>query len=143
LELTENVILSNPEIIKIVSELKRIGVKIAIDDINEGHSSSSYLNKIPLDHLKIDNSLIQHVQFNSDDEVIIDAVLAMAKNLNLEVLAEGVEQVDQVRLAKKHKVGDVQGYYYSKPLSPDEVEAYFNNHKKTNNNALKEHHTKE
>jgi diguanylate cyclase (GGDEF)-like protein len=143
LELTENVMLSNPEIIKIVSELKRLGVKIAIDDLNEGHSSSSYLNKIPLDHLKIDNSLIQHVQFNSDDEVIIDAVLAMAKNLNLEVLAEGVEEFDQVRISKKNKVGDVQGYYYSKPLTPDEVEAYFNNHKKTNNNAIKEHHTKE
>jgi diguanylate cyclase (GGDEF)-like protein len=143
LELTENVILSNPEIVKIVSELKKVGVKIAIDELNEGHSSSSYLNKIPLEHLKIDNSLIQHVQFNSDDEVIIGAVLAMAKNLNLEVLAEGVERVDQVSLSKKHKLGDVQGFYYSKPLSSNEVEEFFHNQRKINKVAPQEHHSKE
>ncbi len=122
LELTENVILSNPEIIRVVTELKKLGVIIAIDDFGTGYSSLSYLHKIPLDRLKIDSSFIQHIQSKTDDEVIIRAVIAMAKSLNLEVLAEGVETPDQVNFLKKNQCSEVQGYYFSKPLNTVEFE---------------------
>ncbi|MES2218294.1 MAG: EAL domain-containing protein [Pseudomonadota bacterium] len=143
LELTENVILSNPEIIKVITELKKIGVIIAIDDFGTGYSSLSYLHKIPLDRLKIDSSFIQHIQFNSDDEAIIGAVIALAKNLNLEVLAEGVETTDQVNFLKKYKYGDVQGYYFSKPLSAGDVEVLFDNPKQFKQMVTTENKSKE
>lgn len=126
LELTENVILSNREIIKTITELKKLGVIISIDDFGTGYSSLSYLHKVPLDRLKIDSSFIQHIHSATDDEVIIRAVIAMAKNLNLEVLAEGVETVEQLNFLKKHECDDVQGFYFSKPLTKNEIEIYFN-----------------
>ncbi len=121
LELTENVLLSSPEIIKMVVELKKLNVSIAIDDFGTGYSSLSYLHKIPLDRLKIDASFIHHIQSAKDDEVIIRAVIAMAKNLNLEVLAEGVETLDQLNFLRKYKCEDVQGFYFSKPLMAEEL----------------------
>jgi diguanylate cyclase (GGDEF)-like protein len=127
IELTENVILSNREVIRVAVELKKLGVIIAIDDFGTGYTSLSYLHKIPLDRLKIDSSFIQHIQSSSDDEVIIRAVIAMAKNLNLEVLAEGVETVNQVNFLKKYNCDDVQGFYFSKPLTPSEIEKCLNN----------------
>lgn len=130
LELTENVLLSNMEIMKTVTELKDIGVNIAIDDFGTGYSSMSYLHKLPLDRLKIDGSFIQHIKSSTDDEVIVRAVLAMAKNLNLEVLAEGVETEDQLNFLKKYKCSDVQGYYFSKPLTSDQLETILKNPKK-------------
>lgn len=132
IELTENVILSNREVINIVTGLKKLGVIIAIDDFGTGYSSLSYLRKIPLDRLKIDGSFIQHIKSPTDDEVIIRAVIAMAKNLNLEVLAEGVETIDQLNFLKKHECGDVQGFYFSKPLTKKELECYFKNPSRIN-----------
>jgi len=124
LELTENVILSNREVIQIVSKLKQLGVMIAIDDFGTGYSSLSYLHELPMDRLKIDSSFIKHIQSSADDEVIVRAIIAMAKNLNLEVLAEGVETKNQLDFLKKYECGDVQGYYFSKPLSGDDIEQY-------------------
>ncbi len=124
LEMTENVILSNRDVITIVSALKKLGVMIAIDDFGTGYSSLSYLHELPMDRLKIDGSFIKHIQTSSDDEVIIRAVIAMAKNLDLEVLAEGVETENQLKFLKDHECGDVQGFYFSKPLSTKEIESY-------------------
>lgn len=124
LELTENVIVSNPEIIHAVTELNKLGVTFAIDDFGTGYTSLSYLKKIPLDRLKIDKSFIQHIESCKDDEVIVRAVIAMAKNLNLEVLAEGVETQGQLRFLKQHDCMDVQGFYFSKPLTVGELETY-------------------
>ena len=136
LELTENVILSNSEIIRTVTALKKLGVFIAIDDFGTGYSSLSYLHKIPLDRLKIDGSFIQHIQSSTDDEVIVRAVIAMAKNLNLEVLAEGVETQDQLNFLKKYDCGDVQGFYFSKPLTILEIEKYFKDAKKKDKDVM-------
>jgi diguanylate cyclase (GGDEF)-like protein/PAS domain S-box-containing protein len=124
IELTENVILSSTEVINIVTELKKLGVFISIDDFGTGYSSLSYLHRIPLDRLKIDGSFIQHIQSDQDDEVIVRAIIAMAKNLNMEVLAEGVETLDQVNFLKKYQCHDVQGFYFSKPLTKGEIENY-------------------
>lgn len=125
LELTENVILSNLEVIKMVTELKKLGISIAIDDFGTGYSSLSYLHKIPLDRLKIDSSFIKHIQSETDDEAIIRAVIAMAKNLHLEVLAEGVETKNQLNFLKKYQCADVQGFYFSEPLSIKDLEYFF------------------
>lgn len=127
LELTENVILSHKEIIESVKQLKQLGVMIAVDDFGTGYSSLSYLHRIPLDRLKIDSSFIQHIKSATDDEVIIRAVISMAKNLNLEVLAEGVETKDQLNFLKKYECSDVQGYYFSKPLISSELEKLLKN----------------
>lgn len=129
LELTENVILSNSETIQTITELKKLGVNVAVDDFGTGYSSLSYLHKLPLDRLKIDGSFIQHIQSPTDDEVIIRAVIAMAKNLNLEILAEGVETKEQLNFLKRYNCGDVQGFYLSKPLSVEELEHFMKNPK--------------
>lgn len=127
IELTENVILSSREIIRTLTKLKKIGVKVTIDDFGTGFSSLSYLHKLPLDRLKIDSSFIQHIHSKMDDEAMIRAVIAMAKNLQLEVLAEGVENVDQLNFLKQNQCGDVQGFYFSKPLTSFEIENYLSN----------------
>ncbi len=145
IELTENVILSNREIILAVTELKKLGVFIAIDDFGTGYSSLSYLHRIPLDRLKIDSSFIQHIQSANDDEVIIRAIISMAKNLNLEVLAEGVESLDQVNFLKKYECSDVQGYYFSAPLTQEDIKNSLENPDflKKLKNSLKQHSREE
>ncbi len=124
LELTENAIVSNANVIETIKKLKKLGVTIAIDDFGTGYSSLSYLKKLPLDRLKIDSSFVRHIQSPNDDEVIIRAIIAMAKNLKLEVIAEGVETQDQINFLKKYECGDVQGFYFSKPLTAKELENY-------------------
>ncbi|MDR3478624.1 MAG: EAL domain-containing protein [Gammaproteobacteria bacterium] len=127
LELTENLILGNPGIVRVITELKKLGVIIAVDDFGTGYSSLSYLHKIPLDRLKIDSSFIQNIQSNAGDEVVIRAIISMAQNLSLEVLVEGVETLDQVNFLKKYQCNDMQGYYFSKPLTATEMDQYLNN----------------
>ncbi len=130
LELTENVLLSNKEIIRVITELKKLGVAIAIDDFGTGYSSLSYLHKIPLDRLKIDASFVQHIQSATDDEVIIRAIIAMAHSLHLEVLAEGVETENQLSFLKNEACADVQGFYLSKALTSQELETVLKNPQK-------------
>ncbi|TAK71945.1 MAG: EAL domain-containing protein [Gammaproteobacteria bacterium] len=125
LELTENIIISSAEIIRTVTALKELGITIAIDDFGTGYSSLSYLKNLPLDRLKIDSSFIQHIQSEKDDEVIIRAIIAVAKNLKLEVLAEGVETKNQLNFLKKQQCDEIQGFYFSKPLSVTDMERLF------------------
>lgn len=127
LELTENVIIGNGETIRLVSELKKLGVSIAVDDFGSGYSSLGYLHKIQLDRLKIDSSFIQHIKSATDDEVIIRAVIAMAKSLHLRVIAEGVETKNQLDFLKQYQCADAQGFYFSKPLPKNEIENILKN----------------
>lgn len=117
LELTENIIISHFEVIDKITQIKALGVKIALDDFGTGYSSLSYLKKIPLDRIKIDRSYIENIYMSSDDEVIIKAIIAMASSLNLSVLAEGVETKKQLKFLKHFDCSEIQGYYFSKPLS--------------------------
>ena len=127
LELTENVIISNVEVLKTVEKLKALGVMLTIDDFGTGYSSLSYLHKIPLDRLKIDSSFIKNIQSPQDDEVIVRAVIAIAKNLKLEVMAEGVQNIDQLNFLKKYDCEEVQGYYFSEPLSRQDLQNLMEN----------------
>jgi diguanylate cyclase (GGDEF)-like protein len=125
LELTENTIMSHVDNAKTIKILKNLGIHIAIDDFGTGYSSLSYLKDFKLDRLKIDRSFVQNIEFDQADEIIIKAIITMAHSLNLDVIAEGVETKEQIEFLKKLKCGDVQGFYFNKPLRPEELEALF------------------
>lgn len=122
LELTENMIISNIDVVKTIHDIKKLGVQIVLDDFGTGYSSLNYLREIPVDRLKIDQSYVQNIESNRGDDVIIQAIIAMANSLNLEVLAEGVETESQLSFLRTQKCGEVQGFYYSKPISALECE---------------------
>ncbi|MEM9102942.1 MAG: EAL domain-containing protein [Pseudomonadota bacterium] len=114
LELTESVIMSDVDSsVKMLSRLKSKGFSIAIDDFGTGYSSLSYLKRFPLDALKIDRTFIDDVTTNEDDNAITLAILSMAKALRLKVVAEGVENEEQLHFLAKHNCGEVQGFFFS------------------------------
>jgi diguanylate cyclase (GGDEF)-like protein/PAS domain S-box-containing protein len=122
LELTESLLLSNADVtFSVLRELKAMGLKLAIDDFGTGYSSLSYLKQFPVSKLKIDRSFVRDVAVNADDAAITTAIISMAKSLNLKVIAEGVENEAQMSFLRAHQCDEIQGYYFSKPLSAAEV----------------------
>jgi diguanylate cyclase (GGDEF)-like protein/PAS domain S-box-containing protein len=122
LELTESLLLSNADVIfSVLQELKEMGLKLAIDDFGTGFSSLSYLRQFPVGKLKIDRSFVRDVALNSDDAAITTAIISMAKGLNLKVIAEGVENEAQMSFLRAQHCDGIQGYYFSKPLTVDDV----------------------
>lgn len=121
IELTENMIITSTEAAEKIEKLREEGVFIALDDFGTGYSSLNHLRTITIDRLKIDKSFIQNISINRDDEVIVQAIITMAKSLNLEILAEGVETKEQLNFLKSNKCGEVQGFYFSKPLTSEEL----------------------
>jgi diguanylate cyclase (GGDEF)-like protein len=122
LELTESLLLSNADVpLSVVQELKGMGLKLAIDDFGTGYSSFSYLRQLPVSKLKIDGSFIRDVVANPDDAAITTAIINLAKGLNLKVIAEGVENEAQMAFLRDHHCDEIQGFYFSKPLSVDDV----------------------
>lgn len=123
LELTESLLLSNADVMfSVLWELNEMGLKLAIDDFGTGYSSLSYLRQFPVSKLKIDRSFIQDVATNPDDAAITNAIIGMAKSLNLKVIAEGVETEAQMSFLSARNCDEIQGYYFSKPLMADEAE---------------------
>lgn len=125
LEITENVIITHVDIIRMIDKLKQIGVQIVLDDFGTGNSSLNYLKYIPIDRLKIDKSFIKNISTSRSDEVIIEAIIAMGRSFNFKVLAEGVETKNQLNYLKKQLCDEVQGFLLSKPISPRALEKYF------------------
>jgi diguanylate cyclase (GGDEF)-like protein len=122
LELTESLLLANVDVmLSVVQELKAIGVSLAIDDFGTGYSSFSYLRQFRISKLKIDRIFIRDVAVKPDDAAITAAIISMAKSLNLKVIAEGVENEAQMSFLRAHQCDEIQGYYFSKPLSVDKV----------------------
>jgi diguanylate cyclase (GGDEF)-like protein/PAS domain S-box-containing protein len=122
LELTESVLLANAEVmLLVVQELKAMGLTLAIDDFGTGYSSFSYLRQFRVNKFKIDRSFIRDVTVNPDDAAIAAAIISMAKSLRLKVIAEGVETEAQLSFLRKHQCDEIQGYYFSKPLSPEQA----------------------
>jgi len=118
LELTESMLMHDVEnTVKTLHALKRIGVRLSIDDFGTGYSSLSYLKRFPLDILKIDRSFVSDLGTTNDDGEIARAIIAMAHALDLEVVAEGVENHQQLEFMKDFQCDFVQGYYFSKPVS--------------------------
>lgn len=122
LELTESVLLSNADVVfPVLKDLKEMGLKLAIDDFGTGFSSLSYLRQFPVSKLKIDRSFVHDVATNSDDAAIIEAIISMGRGLNIKVIAEGVENEDQMLFLRAHHCDQIQGYYCSRPLAASEV----------------------
>jgi EAL domain-containing protein (putative c-di-GMP-specific phosphodiesterase class I) len=122
LELTESLLLSNADVIfSVMNGLKDMGLKLAIDDFGTGYSSLSYLRQFPVHRLKIDRSFIKDVAVNSDAASIAAAIISMAKSLNLKTIAEGVENEAQMSFLRAHHCDEIQGYFFSKPITADEV----------------------
>ncbi|WP_442960202.1 sensor domain-containing protein [Pseudoalteromonas sp. A25] len=125
LEITENVLADNSEhILRQLSALRDMGVELAIDDFGTGYSSLSYLKRFPLSKLKIDKEFICDLPDDAEDRALVSAIISMASNLNLKVVAEGVETVEQLGLLKQLNCDFTQGYYHSKPLSAVDFEDY-------------------
>lgn len=127
LELTESVIVQNVEKnIELLNTLSGMGIKIAIDDFGTGYSSLSYLRLFPITRLKIDRSFIEQIHTNPSDAVIVSSIIALAQNMNIQVIAEGVEQEAQLNLLHKQGCFLVQGYLFGKPVPAQEFIHLFN-----------------
>ncbi len=121
LEFTESAIMTDAETnIAKLSELKALGLDLAVDDFGTGYSSLSYLKRFPIDTLKIDQSFVADLD-SADGAAIIDAILALAEALNLRVIAEGIETKEQLRYLIKKQCHLLQGYYFSRPIYPEDV----------------------
>jgi|GEM_PF-431555 len=118
LELTETAVIDNiDDVINKIKVLKELGVRISLDDFGTGHSSLVYLKKLPVAQIKIDQSFVQDVLTDSNDAAIIQMVLAIGKTIQCNIVAEGVEQIEQFEVLKNFGCDYFQGYYFSKPIA--------------------------
>lgn len=128
LEITESILIDDVEhTLNTLNKLKKIGVRTAIDDFGTGYSSLNYLKQFPVDTLKIDRSFIQGLPDNDDDSQITHTIIAMAHNLGMGVIAEGVESDEQLEFLVAAQCEEVQGFLLSRPLPVDACFAYLNN----------------
>ncbi len=122
-EITESVLMENEElVVDVLNSLRDLGIQIAIDDFGTGYSSLSSLKNLPVNRLKIDKSFVSDLQNSASDRAIVGATIDMAKNLGLEVIAEGVETRWQCGFIHENSCSEVQGFFFSRPLSVEEVE---------------------
>ena len=123
IELTESMVMTDVECaISTLRELKAIGVKLSIDDFGTGYSSLSYLKRFPIDVLKIDRSFVRDIALDTDDAAIVASIISLSHNLKLNVIAEGVETKEQLTYLRQHGCDEMQGYYFSKPVSAERFE---------------------
>lgn len=122
LEITESDVMQNPETaVEILRQLHAMGVHLAIDDFGTGYSSLSYLKRFPIDSLKIDRSFVRDITSDADDAMIVNSVIALAHSMKLSVIAEGVENIQQLDFLSDHGCDQMQGYYFSKPVPADQI----------------------
>ncbi|MCL6604428.1 MAG: DUF4084 domain-containing protein [Paenibacillus sp.] len=126
IEVTETVMQNIQETSLLLQELKSLGVQISIDDFGTGYSSLSYLKHLPIDYLKIDKSFVNDITTCSKDEAIVQTIVDMGHHLKINIVAEGIENEQQLRSLVKLRCNVGQGYYFSKPLPPSQVEQLFN-----------------
>lgn len=122
LEITEGVIMENPEAsIGVLREMKAMGIELSLDDFGTGYSSLSYLKRFPIDKLKIDRSFVSDITTDADDEAMVAAIIVMAHQLGMRVVAEGVETEAQLAFLREQGCDEYQGYYFSRPLPAGEL----------------------
>jgi diguanylate cyclase (GGDEF)-like protein/PAS domain S-box-containing protein len=122
LEITESLLMQDAEgAILLLRDLKALGVQLAIDDFGTGYSSLSYLKRFPIDRLKVDRSFVREITTNAEDAAITRAVIAMAHNMDLRVIAEGVETAEQLRYLTDEQCHEIQGYFLSRPVPAHEI----------------------
>lgn len=121
MEITEGMVMQDVErAIKILSAIKSLGVRLAIDDFGVGYSSLAQIKRFPIDTLKVDSSFIREIPENMEDRAITEAIIAMGKTLSLMVVAEGVETKEQEKFLRDHACDQSQGFYFSKPISAEQ-----------------------
>ncbi|GEB34925.1 hypothetical protein BPA01_45050 [Brevibacillus parabrevis] len=125
LEITESMMMDADLSTEILNKLNDFGVKISLDDFGTGYSSLSYLKLLPIHKLKIDRSFITDITQNTSDQAIVATIISMAKHLNMDVIAEGIETKGQLDFLTENACKEIQGYYFSRPLPATEVEETF------------------
>lgn len=123
LEITESIVMKSLDSsVRILSELRRMGVRVALDDFGTGYSSLNYLRRMPIDTLKVDKSFIDGISSDATEEAIADGIIQMAHKMNLQVVAEGVEYLSQLQVLSRKKCNKVQGYLFSRPVPAEDIE---------------------
>jgi len=123
LEFTESIIMENAErTIETLEAIKAMGVQLSIDDFGTGYSSLNYLKHFPVDRIKIDRSFVADVSRSNDDAAIVEAIITMAQSLSLKVVAEGVENSDQLHHLSELGCDEVQGFYLAMPMPAQDLE---------------------
>jgi EAL domain-containing protein (putative c-di-GMP-specific phosphodiesterase class I) len=121
LEITEGILMQRSEDnVSTLKQLSDMGIKLSIDDFGTGYSSLAYLQRFPVDALKIDRSFISGIGQDSNDTALVTAIISMAQSLRLKVLAEGVETAEQIEFLRTHGCLSAQGYYYSAAVAADD-----------------------
>ncbi len=124
LEITETMLMENTSsITAMLQQIRDLGMQISLDDFGTGYSSLSYLHKFPLNTLKIDRSFINRMDTDSESTEIVRAIVSLAHNLNMDIVAEGVETVSQLLVLRELGCEYGQGYFVSKPLNRETIEA--------------------
>jgi EAL domain-containing protein (putative c-di-GMP-specific phosphodiesterase class I) len=123
MEITERVVLNTNEIAEPMTELAKIGIRFAIDDFGTGYSSLQHLHQLPISTLKVDCSFIQQLCESSRSYSLVKSIIAMGHSLQMEVIAEGVEHEDQMRVLRELDCDSIQGFLLSQPSSPETIEA--------------------
>jgi EAL domain-containing protein (putative c-di-GMP-specific phosphodiesterase class I) len=127
-EITESIMMSNTEkVFETLTDIKNMGVRLAIDAFGTGYSSLSYLTRLPIYTIKIDLSFIKEIGLNSDAEAFVKAIISMAHSMRLKVIAEGVETVQQLAFLHEHHCDEMQGYLFSKPMASVEATTFIAN----------------
>ncbi len=130
LEITESTAMFDVEkAVTTLQELKQIGVKLSLDDFGTGYSSLTYLKRFPIDHLKIDRAFVRDITFDPDDAAICTAVIGLAHNLKMRVIAEGVETQGQMNYLRLNHCDEMQGYYFSRAVPADEFVRFLTDRK--------------
>ena len=128
-ELTESVFLENQSAaVNTMSDMKKYGFMVSIDDFGSGFSSLGLLKSLPVDILKIDREFFANEPLQQNDQIVISSIISMASRMNISVICEGVETIDQVEFLKQSKCDMVQGYYYARPICEEEFEKYTEEH---------------
>ncbi len=122
LEITESMVMDDVEtVIRILAELRRLGIQIAIDDFGTGYSSLGYLKSLPIDCLKIDKTFVDELHDSKADRALVSTIIYLSHVMGVKVVAEGVETAEALQLLDEMTCDLIQGYYFSKPVSPDEI----------------------
>ncbi|TNJ61868.1 EAL domain-containing protein [Paenibacillus hemerocallicola] len=126
IELTESTIMSNPDVtLQTLHELKRMGIRISLDDFGVGYSSLNYLKKLPIDTIKIDQSFVKDIPEDANDKAIVQTIIHLSQNLRLGVIAEGVETEAQLQYLQSQQCKGIQGYLLSRPVPHHEITRFF------------------
>ncbi|MGV8864842.1 MAG: putative bifunctional diguanylate cyclase/phosphodiesterase [Pseudomonas sp.] len=120
LEITEGVLMQNADAtVEVLRSVKNMGIRLAIDDFGTGYSSLSYLRRFPIDALKIDQSFVRNLNDGNGDSALVSAIISLGKSLNLIIIAEGVENLEQLSFLRAHHCEEGQGFYFSKAVEPE------------------------